>query len=132
MCEKEKLFLELVEGFQWKYDLEQYPNYLFAFKDDIFIFEIYNSESINPKKIISCYRFEIKQDLKNADIWINYDKIWSIFESKFEMKHDDIQFFMKDMVEKHFKIRVNITQKKFMSAIAVVEKHFKMELFKTF
>ena len=60
--EKEKIFLEIIEGFEWKYDLEKYPKILFCFKDDSCIFEISNSESINPKKIISSYRFGLKQD----------------------------------------------------------------------
>ena len=106
MCEKEKLFLELVEGFQWKYDLEKYPNSLYALKDGVCIFQFFDLESINPKKIISSYRFSLKQDLKNERIWFSYYKMWSIFESKFEMKYDDIRFFMEDMVEKHFKMSI--------------------------
>jgi hypothetical protein len=104
MCEKEKLFLELIDGFQWRYDLDKYPHSIFAFKDDICVFEIDNSESLNQRKIIACYRFGLKQNLKNARIWFNYDRIWSIFESNFEMKYNDIQYFMVDMLEKHFKI----------------------------
>ena len=129
MNEKEKLFLELVGGFRWECDLEKYPNSLFVFKNEICIFEIYNPESINPKKIISSYRFGLKQDLKNADIWFNYDKIWSIFESKFGMKYNDIQSFMKDMIEKHFKIRINTVSVFNGEKTNAAEKHFKTILY---
>jgi hypothetical protein len=104
MDEKEKLFLELINDFQWRYDIDRYPHSIFAFKEDKFIFEIYNSEPLNQRKIIASYRLGIKQDLKNARIWFNYDRIWSIFKSNFEMKDNDIEFFMRNMLEKHFKM----------------------------
>ena len=104
MDEKERLFLELIDGFQWRYDIDKYPHSLFGFKDENFIFEIEYIDEINEKKIITSYRLGIKQDLKNARIWFNYDRIWSIFKSNFEMKDNDIEFFMRNMLEKHFKM----------------------------
>lgn len=104
MDEKEKLFLELIEGFQWRYNVDKYPHSLFAFKEDKFIFQIYNSKTLNQRKIIASYRLGIKQDLKNATFSFNYDKIWSIFELNFGMKYNDIKHFMVDMLEKHFKM----------------------------
>lgn len=105
MCEKEKLFLELIEGFQWKYDLEECPDSLFVFKDNECIFEIWSAKSINQKKIISSYRLRIYQVLKKDDVWFDNSKLWSIFKSKFEMEHGDIESFIEEMIEKHFKIR---------------------------
>ena len=106
MDEKDKLFLELIDGFEWKYDLNQYQNSLFGFKNDDCLFKIYSEGGLNQKKIIANYRFEIEQDFKNATFWFNYEKIWSVFESKFDMKYNDIQHFMKCMVEKHLKMKV--------------------------
>jgi len=103
--EKEKLFLKLIEGFEWKYSAQEYPSSLFGFKGKEFLFEIYNSKELNQQKIIANYRFGSEQDLKNTEFWFNYDKIWSVFESKFGMNYSEIQSFMNGMVEKHFKIR---------------------------
>ena len=105
MDEKEKLFLELIDGFEWKYDSNQYQNSLFGIKKDSCLFEIHNSNSLNQQKIIANYRLGFEQNLKNSDFWFHYSKIWSVFESKFDMKYDDIQTFMKGMVEKHFKMK---------------------------
>ncbi len=105
MDEKEKLFLEFIDGFEWKYDLNKYPNSLFGFKGNVCLFQIYNSNELNQKKIIANYRFGLQQDLKNAIFWFNHEKIWSVFESKFDMKYNDIQSFMNGMVEEHFKMR---------------------------
>jgi hypothetical protein len=126
MDEKEKLFLELIDGFKWRYDIYKYPNSLFGFKEDKFIFEIEYSDEINEKKIITSYRLGIKQDLKNAAFWFNYDRIWSIFESNFEMKHNDIQFFMNDMLEKHFKMSGTTPSSYGAELKKWLEKHFKM------
>jgi hypothetical protein len=30
-------------------------------------------------------------DSKNKDLWIDYDNIWSVFKSKYDMKYYDIQ-----------------------------------------
>jgi hypothetical protein len=105
MDKKEKLFLELIEGFEWKCDIKKYPNFLFGFKDDICLFEIHNHSGLNQNKIIANYRFVLEQDLKNADFWFDYDKIWSVFESKFGMNYNEIKSFMNGMVEKHFKMK---------------------------
>jgi hypothetical protein len=105
MKNKEEVFLELIEGFEWKCDIKTYPNFLFGFKDDIYLFEIYKSKEINQQKIIANYRFGLEQDLKNANFWLDYDKIWSVFESKFGMNYNEIKSFMNGMVEKHFKMK---------------------------
>jgi len=126
MDEKEKLFLDLIDGFEWKLDLNEYPNSLFAFKNDDCLFEIYNGDGLNQKKIIANYRFGLEQDFKNAAFWFHYDKIWSVFESKFDMKYNDIQSFMKGMVEKHFKIRGITTRLESLATQSRVEKHFKI------
>lgn len=115
MDEKEKLFLELIDGFEWKYDVDKYPFSLFGFKDDICILNFFNMEKINHKKIILCYRLRIKQNFQNYSVWVNYDKTWSIFEKNFKMKYNDIQSFINDMLENHFKISGIKTEKIFQA-----------------
>jgi hypothetical protein len=112
MEDKEKLFLELIEGFEWKHDFKKYPNSLFVFKGDVFLFEIENSKGLNQQKIIANYRFGLEQDLKNHSFWFNSEQIWSVFESKFGMHYNEIQSFMNGMVEKHFKMKGDTTLRK--------------------
>jgi hypothetical protein len=125
--EKEKLFLKLIEGFEWKYGAQEYPSSLFGFKGKEFLFEIYNSKELNQQKIIANYRFGSEQDLKNTEFWFNYDKIWSVFESKFGMNYSEIQSFMNGMVEKHFKIRRVTTIYLSCCNCHRVEKHLKLK-----
>jgi hypothetical protein len=41
--------------------------------------------------------------LKNGYLWVNYNRVWSIFESKFGMEYEQIQDLIKGIVEEHFK-----------------------------
>ena len=127
MDEKEKLFLEFIDTFEWKCDVKRYKNSLFGFKNDICLFEIYNLYGLNQQKIISSYRFDLEQDLENTYFWFNREKIWSVFEAKFDMKYNDIQSFTKGMVEKHFKVK-GVAIYKYRSAEDIlVDKHFKVK-----
>jgi len=127
MNEKEKLFLELIEGFEWKYSAQKYTGSLFGFKGKEILFEIYNSKELNQQKMIANYRFGSEQYLKNTKFWIDYDKTWSVFESKFGMNYAEIQSFMNGMVEKHFKMRGVTTTAEIIRIPKSVEKHFKMK-----
>ena len=82
---KEQIFLDLWNGCTIKFDFEKYPEKIFLMKNDKVIFE---------------------QDHKNGRLWCNYNRVWLIFEKEFGMKYDDIQSFIKNMVEKHFKLWV--------------------------
>ena len=46
----------------------------------------------------------MEQDLKNGDFWFQYDKIWSVFETKYSMKYEEIQMFLKSMLDLHLKL----------------------------
>ena len=81
--EMENLFLELVVDLKIKIDEKKYPNCVYLFKNDEFYFHF---------------------NLKNSSFYVAYDKIWSIFQSKFQLNYSDIQSFMKYMLEKHFKL----------------------------
>jgi hypothetical protein len=50
-----------------------------------------------------------EQDLKNGVIWIDYFKIWSVFEKEFNMNYKQIQEFTKERLLLDRKIRVNRT-----------------------
>lgn len=126
MEEKEKEFLNLIEGFQWKYDSELYPNDIFAFKNNELLFEI-NSRCLNYKKFIANYRFGIEQDLKNKIVWFSLENIWSIFEKKFDMNDEEIDSFMSCMMEKNLKL-IRITPNKIDNVwLNDLNEHFKIQ-----
>ena len=65
-------------------DKEKYPDYILFFK--------YND----------CF-FEYNQ--KNGVFYCDYDKVWSIFKTKYNMNDQQIQVSIKGQVEEHFKLR---------------------------
>ena len=84
--EKEKLFLELtyLDDLEIKFDFIEYKEYIFYFYKDDYLFY---------------------QDKKNMKFYINYYKIWSVFESKFNINYEEIREFMKGMIDKHFNLK---------------------------
>ena len=49
-----------------------------------------------------CY-FEYNQ--KYRYFWCDYDKVWSVFGTKYNMNYQQIQVFIKCLMEEHFKLR---------------------------
>jgi hypothetical protein len=41
----------------------------------------------------------VQEDYKNGKLWVRYSLIWSVFESKFGLNHDQIRDFIKVLVE---------------------------------
>lgn len=83
--EKEKLFFEIIDGGKW--DGDYYIN-----NGGVGI--IYNGH----------------EDI----IYIDYILFWSKFYKQFNMKHGDVQLFMKDMLFKNFKIDGKTPHEKFI------------------
>ena len=104
--EMENLFLEFAVDLKIKIDEKEYPNYVFLFKN------------------YECY---FHFNLKNRIFYVNYDKIWSIFKSKFELNYNDIQSFMKYMLEKHFKLMDCVPRFQWANADNILTKHFKLK-----
>jgi len=81
---KEEVFLEMINGLT--IDTETFkkerPNSKFFIKD---------------KK---CFL-----ELEKSDLWCDYDNIWSVFESQFDMNYKQIQGFIKDMVKEHLNMK---------------------------
>ena len=71
------------------FESEIYPDNIFYRKGDNVIFE-YN-------KI-------------NGVVLINYNEIWSFFESYFDMEYQQIQDLTKIWVEEHYNLRVTTTE----------------------
>ena len=70
------------------YKTDKYPDFIFFMKDGEVIFE-YN--------------------IKNGVVYISYDHIWSLLESFFGLKYEEIQDITKQWVEEHYKLDVETT-----------------------
>ena len=68
--------------------VEKYPDLVFYEKDGKTLFELYQDRE-NKNKLY---------------FWVDYNSIWSIFETKYGMKYADIQAFIKNEVEMILKL----------------------------
>ena len=75
---------EILNKVKPKVDEEKYPNNIFYFIEE----QLY-----------------IQQDLKNRTFWVRYDNFWSIFETKYNLKTQEIQVFLNHLLEEHFKCK---------------------------
>src|ERR1035437_486994 len=75
-------------------------------KEEVFL-KIIKDLSFNKKTKLWSKKGKnyFEQDSKNGDLWCSYGLVWSIFESAFGMKYEQIQGFVKDMVDEHLKIK---------------------------
>ena len=46
----------------------------------------------------------MEHDKKYGDLWIDYDKIWSFFESNYSINHEEIRDLMKELVGEHMNL----------------------------
>ena len=81
-------------------------------KEEVFL-EMINGLTIDTetfKKSHPNSKFFIKGkkcflELEKSNLWFDYDNIWSVFESQFDMNYNQIQGFIKDMVEEHLNMK---------------------------
>ena len=66
----------------------EYPNSVFYKKDGEVIFELYQNSENKEKRYF----------------WVDYYKIWLVFEIEFRLECDEIQYFIKSQVENILKI----------------------------
>ncbi len=90
-----------------RYEMDKDPDHIFFMKDDNLIF-FYN-------KI-------------NRDVYVSYDKIWSVLESFFELEYNEIQNITKTWVEEHNKLRVTKTLLTKISYEPWIKEHFKLKV----
>ena len=86
--EKEQLFIDFIQDCVIKLDQNEYPFSIFMFKKDKYMFEY---------------------DWKNDTLWCSYDRVWSLFESKYKMSYQSLQQFIADQIETYFKFRPSTT-----------------------
>ena len=81
---KEERLLQLLNGAVLRIDKHKYPNSTFLFRGDDFVAEYDSEKSI---------------------LFLSYPKIWSVFQSEYGMKYNDIQAFTQGMLAEHFKCK---------------------------
>ena len=92
---KEDYFIEILKVLKPK-TLNEYPNS---------IFYVYNG------------KIYIQYDKKNNYAWLDYNRIWSIFESKYHCNYQEIKDITEHLLEEHLKLRGVTTL--FIAAFAV-------------
>jgi hypothetical protein len=68
------------------------------------------------------------QDSKNEKFWVHYYKYWSIFESNFGLKYEEIQAITKYLVEEALKREVSKPKVLHQSKNLLVEEALKREV----
>ena len=68
------------------------------------------------------------QDSKNEKFWTHYGKYWSLFESNFHLKYEEIQAITKYLVEEALKREVGTPLQKFTKHSRKVEEALKREV----
>jgi len=84
----------------------KHSNYddVFYFYDEQFIRQkklsrIIGEELVYPNEVKGICLFE--QDQKNGYLWCDRDEIWSFFENNFSTNYQEIQSFIKELLEEH-------------------------------
>jgi hypothetical protein len=106
---KDKLTVEQIYIIE-KYKLGLHQN---EEKDyEIWFKTMLNDLNVSRSTIISYYLIYKKNgialynyDEKNNNFWIDHDKIWSVFESKFHLNYDEIKLLTKGMMEEYLNLK---------------------------
>ena len=100
----EKPFLELMEGMERKVHPDE-SHIVLWYKEDGWYFE---------------------QDEKNGTLWCQYDRVWSFFETNYSPNYTEIQVIIKDLMERHYKLR-GLTPRVSVTALSFgMERHYKL------
>ena len=81
--EAKKELIEILDSLEGYHDFKEYPNNLFWKKDGQVLIEL---------------------DREYNYLWLSYDDIWSIFESKHSLKHDEIMGLIIGVVAEYWGI----------------------------
>jgi hypothetical protein len=101
----EKLFLQFFDGCTVRFDRENYPDYIFYFdKDENYLADYF---------------------VKSNRFYINYHKVWEVFETEFSLNFSSTKSLLNRLVEEHFKLKDVTTELLSTSIITRVEEHFK-------
>jgi hypothetical protein len=103
----EELFLQFFDGCTTRFDRKEYPYSIFYFDKD------------------GNYLAEFRS--KSNTFYINYSKVWSIFEAEYSLNYSSTRELMNRLVEEHFKLK-DVTTFNFHGVVLIrVEEHFKLK-----
>src|SRR5690606_6103493 len=97
-------FWELVSGTELKVDFETYPNRIFGFRGDEYVWEY---------------------DFENSYLWLRYSTVWSVLETEYSLDYNDVQVLVRSEVEEHFKCRGVTPLHRRATTGSSVEEHLK-------
>ena len=89
-----------------------YPKRTYYFYDEQFLRQKKLSRIIGGQELE--YPTELKgiclfeQDPKNEYLYCDYDEIWSFFQINFSTNYNEIQSFIKELLEEHDKLSASI------------------------
>lgn len=66
------------------------------------------------------------QDLKNKEFYLDHDKIWLFFKSENHMENKEIQAFVSERLNDHFKLEDYTPHFRWLSEITWLIEHFKL------
>ena len=69
----------------------------------------------------------MKHDLKDNYIWLDNDKIWSVFESKFAYNYQQIKNLTESVLETHYKLKEVTTHSKLLNPFVKLTLHYKLK-----
>lgn len=100
----EAIFLEIIDGLTIRVDKDKYPDSIFLFKGDEWVFEI-----------------------EKSTVWCRQDKAWNRISESIQGDYSATQAFLKIPLEQHFKMKdVTPTVERRFSQYGL-EQHFKMK-----
>jgi len=99
-------FLNYIQGLEVKIDKKRYIDTVFYFKNGRCLFEY---------------------DEKYGDLYCRYHGFWSVFVKEYHMDHQQINAFINNGVEEHFKIKGTTSERYLRSFSSLVEEHFKFK-----
>ena len=98
----EKPFLELMEGMERKVHPDE-SHIVLWYKEDGWYFE---------------------QDEKYGDLWCQYNRVWLVFEIEYGGNYVDIQLIIKNLMERHYKVRGLTPAIPFSNLNTLMERHY--------
>jgi hypothetical protein len=103
----EELFLQFFDGCVIRFDRKEYPYSIFYFdKDGNFLADFYPNDNT---------------------FWVNYYKVWELFQTTFSLNYDSTKVLLNKLVEECFKQKGFTTRPVNETFISLVEEHFKRE-----
>src|SRR5690606_25313552 len=96
-------FRELVSATEVKFDFDKYPNTIFGFRGDNYVWEF---------------------DFKNYYLWLRYEELWAVLAEEFGLAYDGVQSLVKNEVESHFNCKEITPFFWAQGVLGEVESHF--------